>query len=77
MDLINQDLLLGIQGMMDPEDSPSILVDKGEMKIAINYDQTRELHNLQRLFLDVLDVGGTHVIRSSLIVGRSRKCWGS
>ena len=40
MDLIDQDLLLRIQGMMDPEDSPSILVDQGEMEIAIAQDQT-------------------------------------
>ena len=74
MALIDQDLLLRIQDMTDPEDNPSILVDQGEIEIVINQDQTRELHNLHRLFLDVSDVSVLRVIRSSLIVRRSRRC---
>ena len=73
MALIDQDLL-GIQDMTDPEDNPSIL-DQGEMEIVIHRDQTRELHNLHRLFLDVSDVDVQRIIRSSLIVRKSRRCW--
>ena len=62
MVLIDQDLFLGIQGTTDPEDNPNIM-EQGEMEIMIDRDKIQELHNLNRLLIDVSDVDVERVIR--------------
>ena len=69
MILISQDLTLETQDMTDPaEDSPSML-DQGETEIMIDHGQIGgRRHNLQNLFLGVLDVNVELVTKLELTV---------